>query len=60
MKLDLALCLSKYALVCLCLWVIFFRLICKRALTNWLKKKKVSAYKSNNSKLNNKFQVQVN
>ena len=23
MKLDLALCLSKYVLVCLCLWVIF-------------------------------------
>ena len=59
MKLDLALCLSKYVLVCLRLWLIFLRLICKGALFNWLKKK-VSAYKSNNSKLNNKFQVHVN
>ena len=39
MKLDLALCLSKYVLVCLCLWVILLRLICKWALFNWLKER---------------------
>ena len=39
LKLHLALCLSKYVLVCLCLWVIFLRLICMWALFIWLKKK---------------------
>ena len=39
LKLDLALCLSKYVLVCLCLWVIFLRLICIWALFIWLKKR---------------------
>ena len=58
MKLDLALCLPKYVLVCLCLWVIFLRLFVNELYLTGLKK--VSAYKSNNSKLNNKFQVHVN
>ena len=58
MKLDLALCMSKYVLVCLCVWVIFLRLFVNEVYLTGLKK--VSTYKSNNSKLNNKFQVHVN
>ena len=38
MKLDLALCLSQYVLVCLCLWVIFLRLFVNELYLTGLKK----------------------
>ena len=38
MKLDLALCLSKYVLVCLYLWVIFLRLFVNELYLTGLKK----------------------
>ena len=58
MKLDLTLCLSEYVYVsvCLCLWMIFFRLICKWALFSWLKEKKIL---SNQTILNEAKWIQI-